>query len=361
MISIIFYSIWILNILFVLIKKKSKVLTLLSVAVSVWIVYQSTSTADYWIYMKYYQADTSGGIEIGYIFLMRLANMMGLTYNEFLMVISIICFAIIMIVYRQFTDNYQLFFSLYFIYEYAIDITQVRNFVASCLLLLAFYFIVKRKRIFAIVTIAISALMHISMLFYIPLLFINPESYKNRKALKYCSIAIVFMCVALKFGGSRFSALSNLLSTVVGSTDLGDKTSYFYSLSNNGYLLYFALCAVNIAVFMYSRHVIRNNMNQDIVESEMEIILDAGLLINLYCVFSFPFIILNMSFYRLFRNVLLINFMISCIAADSFKKTTTAYYKYILTAFVGNLLYKIPLVHGSSLLTPILEELKGNQ
>ncbi len=358
MISVVFYLIWALNVLFVLIKRKSKILTILSIVVSVFIVYKSTSTNDYWVYYKFYQSNTSGGIEIGYTTIMHLAKSFGLSYNDLLLVVSLVCFGILLFIYKKYTDNFQVFFSLYFLYEYALDITQVRNFLASSLLLIVFYFIIKEKRIFAFLVLVIASTMHISMVFYFPLIFLKPESYRNRRVLKYCAIIIAFLCVLLKLAGSRFSALSDILSVAVRSTDLGDKSSYFYSLSNNGYLLYFLLCAVNIFIFMYSRNVILNNIGKNSDVSDVELLLDMGLLINLYCVFSFPFIILNMSFYRLFRNVYIINVMVCCIAADSFKSTTTSYYKYIIVTIMGNLLYKLPWVHGSTLLTPILDEFK---
>lgn len=356
---IVFYIIWALNILCVLLKIKSKILTTISFAFSLVIVYISRSTNDYWNYYILYHGAKNGGVEVGFNCLMNIGNFFGLSYNEFLFILYLSFYTILIIVYRKYTDNFQVFFSLYFIYNYNLDTILVRNFCETVLLLVMFHFMVSKNRKAAILIMIISASIHISSLFYAPLLFIKPGIQNNKKLLKYTVLGIAGMCVVLKLFGNNLNFLSAILGGIMGGSELSDKSSYFSRSSRFGYLLYFMLCFAGIIFFLASKKILEENSSyscEDFLCGKLKInyMLDMAYVFNYYSVFSFPLIILNMSFFRLFRNLYVINFLICCMACDSCKRTME-YYSYITLGFICNFPYKLPMVHGTKMFDKVLD------
>ena len=113
-VNILFYCVLAANIGCVLLKKKSKILTVLSVVLAIYIGFANTGSGDYSAYHTVYDFDLRYG-EIGYMILMKVSNFIGLSFGKLQGVICALSLGIILYVFRQYSDNYQLFFSLFFL------------------------------------------------------------------------------------------------------------------------------------------------------------------------------------------------------------------------------------------------------
>lgn len=354
MMQYIFYVIWMINIILVICRKKSRLITIVSVLNSQLVFYYCTSSADYALYYRQYKYKDID-IETGYNFLSNIGSNLGLTYNEFLFVMSGICFVIMLYVFSRFSNNYHIFFSIYYIYQFGIDVTQVRNFYATTILVLFFYFLYKGKRLGALILIILSISLHNTMWFYVPLLFINTNIIKKDKLLKYLALFIAMSCIFLKFSGGFFGNVSEILGNIIYNMGYVDKIGYFSTMSENGYLLYFGLYAINLLVINLGKYYLYNNIRDEMKKRQTERLWHFVLLINIYAILCFPLIIINMSFYRFYRNLYLLNIIFMCVCCDSFNKKSIDYYKYIAISMLCFLVYKLPLVHGAELLDNILE------
>lgn len=356
MIKYMFYIIWFINIILVISKKKSKIVTVVSVMISQLLFYYSTNSGDYQNYLNDYQYQKAS-FEYGYNFLTRIAFTLGLTYNEFLFVLSVACFAIILFVFSKFTNNYHIFFSIYFIYQLGVDINQFRNFLACTILFCYLYSLYRKKRILALILIILAISMHNTMWFYVPLLFIDDNILKNDKLLKFIGLLISLCCVFLKYNSNIFVVLSSFASSLISDTGYEEKIGYFSTMSENGYLVYFVLHAINIFIIIIGNYYLIKNIQDKDKKEQLGRLYHFVLFINIYAILSFPLIILNMSFYRLYRNIFLLNIVFICVCRDSFKERSKHYYKFVIMSIVIFFTYKIPLVHLSSSLNTILNGL----
>jgi hypothetical protein len=126
---------------------------------------------------------------------------------------------------------------------------------------------------------------------------------------------------------------------------LGDEPQklayYFTTKTHYGFLIYFAL--FGICLFAIFRT--KNNQIPEYF-SEKEELYRWVLYINCYCIISFPLIMLNNNFYRIYNNIFFLNLFYFASFLDGYNTTTLQYYSKLGQAFCAFYLYRLPFVQA---------------
>ena len=83
MITILFNVIWLLNLFFLFIKKKSRMVEATSIAISFYIYFYNQSSNDYQRYSWIYNGNLKNGVEPVFLLLVNIGNRLGLSQNQF--------------------------------------------------------------------------------------------------------------------------------------------------------------------------------------------------------------------------------------------------------------------------------------
>ncbi len=157
---------------------------------------------DYFSYLYYYELFQDNydmkKFEVGFDYLIKFANELGLSYNAFLAIQSIF---IILVTYNALIKNipikyrYVSFFFFVIIKENFFDIAAsslLRQAIAVAFFIIATRYIISKNLKAYIITIAIGSLFHESILVLLPLYFINKISIKIIYAALFALLIFLF-------------------------------------------------------------------------------------------------------------------------------------------------------------------------
>src|SRR5665648_248918 len=139
-----------------------------------WILYGwNTGNADFINYNIEYNLNAVSSInysqEIGFQLLCKLFYALGLEYNKFLIVISIVGLVLITSTVIRYTKNVAFVLAMYFLFPFMDDVVQVRNFLAMSIIIFALRFLIEKKkwsRTKYIIFVMIAFTFHYIALFY---------------------------------------------------------------------------------------------------------------------------------------------------------------------------------------------------
>ncbi len=363
MITILFNVIWLLNLFFLFIKKKSRMVEATSIAISFYIYFYNQSSNDYQRYSWIYNGNLKNGVEPGFLLLVNIGNRLGLSQNQFQGFIASIALIVILYVYSRYSNNFHFFFAMYFTYQYFADLDLLRNFIMRAFLTAGIYMLVKRKKIPFVVCVFIAFLFHRTALLYLPLVFFDVDKALSKKIIKSFVTVIITLCIIGFVFGNNWSWIINIAAPILGENS--QKLSYYFTTKTRlGFLIYFVLYIYNYSTIILSAYngdtnisysdgktVIIKTAGRDVQGEKVRIQNNELFLwskyINLYCLLSFPLIMMNENFYRIFNNIYFINLIYYSKVLDSYNSTTSEYYFRVIQFFVGNLLYRLPFVQGN--------------
>lgn len=340
MLLVLFNIVFGLNIFFVIIKKKSYILTMVSTLLAVYIYFYNHGSNDYERYTWIYHGELVSEIEKGFVILTNLGNRFNLSFQQFQGIIATLCLLVVLYVYHNFSNNFHYFFSYYFIYQYFADLNLLRNFLMRTFLIVAIYFLIKQKKIAYVLLILIASLFHRTALIYLPLVFIDIKKEISTKTIKIFAGVIITLCVFAFLLGNNWSWVMRIAARFLG--DEPQKLAYYFTTKTHyGFLIYFAL--FGICLFAIFRT--KNNQIPEYF-SEKEELYRWVLYINCYCIISFPLIMLNNNFYRIYNNIFFLNLFYFASFLDGYNTTTLQYYSKLGQAFCAFYLYRLPFVQA---------------
>lgn len=258
----------------------------------------------YWLY----RGDLAN-VEAGFIFLMRLASEYGLTLETFRTIIFIISFFLLWISLERLKLNKNLSLGLYSMFAYNLDVIQMRNLLASTIVLFSLTFLILENKYgvlkYCFGLILASSIHSISAVYFILL-------FSVKKLLKYRLGKQVMVCLFL------MTTMTALFLRTIGAMHLvlgkffmmvNSSKADFY-LSEDVRLGFITFWIMHL-VFLGSAYFARKTYQLNSKEQEYRFdVIDKLFWINLVISFLLPLCILNINFYRIFRNLLPFNYAI---------------------------------------------------
>lgn len=272
-----------------------------------WILFGFSSevldSAQYKIFYDYLAIHTTyPGVEIGFSYFMHFCNVLGLSYQQFLMVYSAVGLILIGKFIQKYTNNPLSVILCYLLHPFVFEICQIRNFMASAFFVYGIIFLIENKKnanLKYIFTITIACLFHRSAVVYFLVLFVRLKWKKFVRILLWTMLfEIIIVFVLLKFGGSILSVLSmfsKLTHYISSDSNTRFATKFFF-------MLYY--CALGFVLYsiLHCKKFVEN--------SNTAFIQIACKILAISFVF-FPLFFISMDFERFTRNMLLIYYILS--------------------------------------------------
>lgn len=319
-------------------------LILFIIMIFLWIIWAgNTSNVDYRNYSNIYNTmgnlnlDSWGGVEVGFNFLFRMGNSIGLTYQQFVMVISFIALLLFAVSFCR-ISKYPGYLAIgYSFFPFLLDVMQMRNAIAAAIVANAIPYLIKKNYIKYTVLILAATLFHTTSLYY--LLFLGVIFSKKIIAVISISISLVGVVVGLPF-----------LRWIINYLPSGAKYVVYLegnSLINRMLYMVFLISFVIISEFLvYKYKYLFLNKDDKLKEVNIrsrnyfEFISKYFYILLLLL----PLLMIDSDFFRLFRNVffVFINTLIILMQSKVFFKQKLAleFVSFLFPIVVGvNYLY----------------------
>lgn len=271
-------------------------------------------------------------IQFGYTILQKIGVLFGLNFFWFRFVVIGICLLVLyFLVIKKHTKNANYVLGFYLLYPMIIDSEQLRNFIAMTILLASISLLKYRSRqsnLFYFGLIGVAATFHTAFLFYIPLIFVSDKG-RNHFA-KWVAGISVFLMGVMYLNNNRVP-FAELIMNAVDDTRF---TRYLSSSTNLGFVMPLALTFSSIALVFWAKHISDKDLliNEHRLETQPAYNVNIRQLtfennfinlvfwINLLTSFFFPLFMITLQFYRLPRNILLLNIAAYAMVSNKLKE-----------------------------------------
>ncbi|WP_284036359.1 EpsG family protein [Neobacillus sp. 114] len=327
-----FYAASLLLIILGVLVKNSKVLLYVSFLFLLLLFGGNTDNPDRLGYLNNYISLSKGkplyDFEFGFQLLNKLGLSLGLSYNILQFTIATIGLLLIVNTIKYYRANISFVFILYLIYPFFIDVVQIRNFLAMSFIIYGSRFIISTQKNYLKYTIFVllASAFHVTSLFY---LFGLLTALKDNKKTMYTIIIASILSVFF------IPIILQILNGFIPSEKI---TAYFFtetSLFTKCMVLVYFL--TSILLVLISRNIILNSNNENICDQNNKLsktlinVIDpnAILKLNIICLLTLYFVMNNLDFIRLYRNIFVINYLLFAVALNSITKN----YKYYILLF----------------------------
>ncbi|MDT2782435.1 EpsG family protein [Vagococcus fluvialis] len=252
------------------------------------LVYEYLSITDNYFYPDF---------EKGFSFFMRIGSKLNLTYQQFLIFISTISTFLLHIFLKRETQNKNLVLIMFLFFPFFLEVVQIRNYLVLLLVINSIPFLVEKKVIKFILLILIASLFHVSALFYLLFLLCYIEQKKLLYIVSLSTLSIVLF-------------QNQILSILVSILPNGEKyLVYNNSTSISTVIMFVLFFMVNYYLINeLSSSVYKIDKRYNFLSDYQKKSLDYTLKINTVIIFSFILITIDMNFFRIFRNIVIINY-----------------------------------------------------
>ena len=323
-----------MNILSFLIDKYSKMISVISLVLLSIVIYNAQKYADIINYERYFigtLTKTYVSREIGFFYITKFVQLFTTDYNTYRTVLF--CFGLLIMCCTAFRygDNISLFLIAYASYFYFLDGIQIRNFLSISIVAYSMKWILQEEKesIFKYITgIVIASTIHSMFIIYALFILVKYDYINklNGKDYKKVITELAVLLSVLMFIAFRYSSIIQVLIMSFGSNfaDISERIAAYFSTSTHlGWVLPSVLYILNLVLLAYAKKALENDsaiitsrrlhyhkktiiLSEDILFDKS--ILDRLLFMNIIGLFFIPLCIVNLTFYRIGKNLALIDF-----------------------------------------------------
>lgn len=213
---------------------------------------------------------------------------------------------------RMVKVNKLLFLAFYCFYPVPSDAMHLRTCIVSYILIYALISYIKDKNwIKYVLLIVIATLFHKMAVLYIPFVLINKVE-KNNKFTKAFLAFVGISVILVGWNRSLISRLSGTLVNISESVELGNITNSIGAGIENGWIIDWILQLSFFAIIYFIRNYFKKTYPND--RHPIECIF----WINVIALIFLPFYFISFDYFRLFRNMLAVEYMALCMYIQEF-------------------------------------------
>lgn len=266
----------------------------------------NTDNIDYAIYENIYlQNDFTK--DLGYGLLVRIGNLIGLSFEQFRLVIYIIGISILLISIKNIcgVNKAGFFVLLYALYPSLFDTVQLRNFLAMCILTLALVVLSKRdfksRMIYCLLIIAAGLIHKVAFIYFLFLIADMFEFTTEVKKFIVVSVIVSLACIGLNKGLSL-----KILQTVVASvgTDIDGINSYMTVNTHFGWIINWAQQFINCWILKQCNAAADSAKYSNLLTNRQKSYIKLIYKASLVCFVFLPLLSLDENYTRIIRNIL---------------------------------------------------------
>lgn len=241
--------------------------------------------------------------EIGYVLLMKVGG--GFTQDFYIfrnVVIGVFLFFLFWAI-RKWAPSPHYVIALFSSYLIILSSEQLRYFLAFVIFVIGLFILVysnsKHKKIVFSCFIILATTIHLSFVIYF-IFLISDFSVKSKKEKIIVTVTLIF-CFIIFLNNNQIPGLSQLIKSV----DNYKLVVYTSQSTNYGFLYPFVLQLSSILLTLWALKLYRKSN-----DNEVNPILEHVYKLNLLAVLFFPLFMLQLTFYRLARNMLIVNYLV---------------------------------------------------
>lgn len=252
------------------------------------------------------------GLQYGFYGLMDAFRGLGFSFFEFREILVGIGLLFIFLLTRKLAANPHLVYTSYSLYLIFLDYIQLRNFIACSVFYLALVVLLLQRqhwRILFVIFILVASSFHSSFIVYLMFLVIPSNEWNKSKIVKSIAIFAVIFSVFAVFSRNSISFVSDVISFV----DVERSARYADKATNFGGLYFIVLqVATSVLMFIFVKGYEYDANGRFIMNEKGELIdvqktLRLIFYIDLLAIALCPMVVFSITFYRLLRNLYLIN------------------------------------------------------
>lgn len=272
------------------------------VAVIIWLIlvtnYQNTDYEGY--YIMYNNPSLKYWLNPGYLFLEQLGNRLSINFYWFRFIfVSVPYFIVVKYIYKK-SECPVIVLIAYSFFPFLLDCVQIRNFFAYGLIVYGLRYLddINRKNVIKyILIVALASLFHFTAFFY--LLLIIVPFWEEKKIFKISMFSSVAFIIIILIATVMFKNVGNIIYNITGRTVNLDISSVMIGLE-------WTIAGIMLDLFIfYNREKIVNNSN----------LVKVAYLSVLYL----PLMFFTFDLYRLYRNLIIINYIVLFVPTKQFK------------------------------------------
>lgn len=274
-----------LNLVIPMLNKKSNLAYFLLVVFSICLFSFNTNNSDYQAYLDYYNGNSSLELEFGFSVIVRIAKSVNLSFFSFRIIISTVLFYIIHRSLKYYNVSREMSLSLILLLSFNLDLVQIRFWISTVILYIAFINLINKRKIMFVITVIISSLFHVTTLIVLPLILFNKKYF--RESITLLSIIVVCLSSFFFFDKTAIIYLQNYIGDI----------AYFDSIMNFGTLLFWFLIIIISLGINYN--IAKIEERSECADRKNFITLMKS--ISIYILLFFPLFLFNSNFTRVIR------------------------------------------------------------
>lgn len=335
-VSILYVGLIILNIYFGYKKIRNRECIVVSVILMIILMAYNSGGADIITYRAFYNYALNGVDvqfpEQGYNLVQKIGTLFDMDFYTWRLCVVIVCFLLIKSTLDEFDVNPHIVITFYMSYSFFMDTIQMRNFMAVAIICYSFKYYcrggIKNSILFTLLIITAS-LFHKVAIFYLLLLL-----YKNKEMKKINKLVFVVMLLAFVFfaiNNSMLSLLANFMSRF-----MDERGGYIIARTRFSFI---PIVILQLSYYFVSKKIYKMNINMDSEHNNnfSRCVYE----INNVVIWGFPLLLFSFLFYRIIRNILILNYINLAIFIEAKEKKSSIRLKYLLVGLVLTVLWFI--------------------
>ena len=295
----------------------------------------NTQNPDTQIYLNIFNNKEFFTRDVGFGILVECFNNYGFEYQTLKFFVSILGLTLIHITVNKLVEDPKLYYFLYFLYPFFLDIVQVRNFLAMSIFIFAIPNLLedsKKGNIKYILLVLLAALIQKTAIVYLPIVFIkNLDSYKVSR--KFFILIIVASIIIGVFKPLLYNLIDILKIYFADSLEGLDQQ--LSVTTNFGWIINWIIQFVNFWLVRRNKIMIFTQQNLDIKNMKLKTkFIEVLYNINLYMFIFLPLYVLTPTFARIMRNVIPLNWISFAIIGDMVYVEKNENYRLIKKQFI---------------------------
>ncbi|WP_430508187.1 EpsG family protein [Rossellomorea marisflavi] len=239
--------------------------------------------------------------EFGYVFLMKLGGVLHQEFYTYRSIIIGVFLLFLFVAIRKWAPSPHYVIALFSSYLIILSAEQLRYFIAFSIfaigLLILLYSNFKCKKMSFLCFTLFASTIHFSFLIYLIFIF-GDFSHKTKREKIIVSVTLLF-CLVIFINNNQIPGVSELLESV----DNYKVSVYMGQSTNLGFMYPFVLHMSSILLSFWAIKLISKSEDDELIMRVRNVYK-----INLLAVIFFPLFMLQLTFYRLARNLLLLNY-----------------------------------------------------
>lgn len=306
-----------INTIFTLLRKKSKIVAVVNIAVLALIYCGNIRgyMSDLYIYRLNYYGMESRFHEKGYVFLTDFFYKIGIPFNGFLLFVFILFIGAVLSFLSDYKCNYAVFFFLYCSFYYFFSLEVLRFFIALSFLIIGAKFLVQKRIKWYLFFVAIAASVHTSFVVFFVLAIIPVKSIKKKFYIHYM-LVFVAMTIITIVNGKRIPGLAIVFKVI--SYFLGGRDIAFYDgtvVAEHSWMYSSLYYLFNWIFLIISKDMIqRGKKHIEKVETLYSFCFKSNSLMSI----MLPFSVMSPTYFRMILVVTIFLFMLMAVIIETY-------------------------------------------